>query len=113
MGEGGNSMHKFVTRLLASAGATALVAGLGVASAQEAPPAEEEIVVTATKRDERVQDVPVAVTSIGGEQVAAAGVNDTERLAQVVPSLFVTSSQQVGLADPYAGRRHSDGQPSA
>ena len=90
-------MHRSIIKLLASAGATALLAGVGagVASAQEAPETEEEIVVTATKREAAVQDVPVAVTSVSGEQVAGAGVADTERLAQVVPSLFVTSSQQV------------------
>jgi len=92
-------MHRSIIKLLASAGATALLAsaGAGVAAAQEVTEPEEEIVVTATKRETAVQDVPVAVTTVSGEQVAGAGVADTERLAQVVPSLFVTSSQQVGL----------------
>lgn len=57
----------------------------------------EKVVVTATKREKQLQDVPVAVTAVDGNEAAAAGVTDTERLAQVVPSLFITSSQQVGL----------------
>ena len=58
---------------------------------------EQDIVVTANKREQKLQDVPIAVTAVTGEQAAEAGVVDTERLAQVAPSLNITSSQQVGL----------------
>ncbi len=76
-----------------------------MAQAQEesSPPAAKvaaesaEIVVTATKREERLQDVPIAITAVSGAEVANSGVNNTEQLAQISPSLFITSSQQVGL----------------
>lgn len=50
-----------------------LLAGTaGIAHAQEnteAAPADTEIVITATKRAERLQDVPISVSAIGGDQL--------------------------------------------
>lgn len=46
-----------------------------------------DIVVTAQKRVERLQDVPVAVTAIGGDALASRQINSTSALTQAVPSL--------------------------
>ena len=46
-----------------------------------------DIVVTAQKRSERLQDVPLAVTAIGGDALASRQINDTSALTQAVPSL--------------------------
>lgn len=46
-----------------------------------------EIVVTAQKRTERLQDVPLAVTAVGGEALANRQINDSQSLVQAVPSL--------------------------
>lgn len=46
-----------------------------------------DIVVTAQKRVERLQDVPLAVTAIGGDQLAARQISDTQGLVQAIPSL--------------------------
>lgn len=54
----------------------------------------EEVVVTAQKRVERLQDVPLAVTAISGEALADARVNDTAGLASVTPSLTYTQGAQ-------------------
>ncbi|PSJ43438.1 TonB-dependent receptor [Allosphingosinicella deserti] len=48
---------------------------------------EPEIVVTAQKRVERLQDVPLAVTALSGDQLAQRQTNDTQGLVQAVPSL--------------------------
>lgn len=89
-------------RLLTASGVAALAfAAAGPVFAEEAPAAEEtgvsEVIVTATRREQRLQDVPIAITAVSGESLSAAGVVNTEQLAQAVPSLFITSSQQVGL----------------
>lgn len=47
----------------------------------------EEIVVTANKRRESLQDVPVAVTAITAQTAAAVGVTDMVSLQTTVPSL--------------------------
>lgn len=46
-----------------------------------------DIVVTAQRRSENLQTVPVAITVVGGEQLRTANINSTETLDRVVPSL--------------------------
>lgn len=53
----------------------------------------DEIVVTATGRTAAIQDVPIAVTAIGGEQLQDAGVNTLIDLRQVTPNLRIGSGQ--------------------
>jgi iron complex outermembrane recepter protein len=54
----------------------------------------EEIIVTAQKRAERLQDVPVAVTAISGETLSRNNVNDSAGLASLTPSLTFTDGAQ-------------------
>ncbi len=50
----------------------------------------EEVVVTAQKREEKLQDVPISIQAFSGEAIAARGVENTYQLGQVVPSLQFT-----------------------
>lgn len=50
----------------------------------------EEIVVTAQKRQERTLDVPMSITALSGEDVAAAGIDNILDLSFRVPGLSVT-----------------------
>ena len=52
----------------------------------------EEVIVTATKREESIQDVPVAVSAFTGEDLSARGVEDLYGLAEVAPSIAVYGS---------------------
>lgn len=47
----------------------------------------EEIVVTAQKRSENLQKVPIAITAVTPERMATAGVRTTQDLAAAVPGL--------------------------
>ena len=49
----------------------------------------EEIVVTAQKRNESLQDVPVAVTALSAEMVDQARITQVDHLVHMVPSLSV------------------------
>ncbi|EIZ78660.1 TonB-dependent receptor [Novosphingobium sp. Rr 2-17] len=72
------------------------------AQAQETPPssaqassnASSDILVTATRRQERAIDVPIAVTSLSGEKLAIANSSglDVRFLSSRVPSLQIESS---------------------
>jgi iron complex outermembrane receptor protein len=58
----------------------------------EAGPVDQEIIVRAQKRAERIQDVPIAITAIEGDAIAAAGITDTEDLKIAAPALNVTTA---------------------
>ena len=53
----------------------------------DAPADTGDIIVTAQKRAERLQDVPLAVTAVTGDALAQRQINDTANLVQAVPSL--------------------------
>lgn len=73
--------------------ATASFLALGsVAYGQEDQSDEDEIVVTAQKRDQAINDVPMSITALTGDQLAARGVESTEDLARVVPGFTFTQS---------------------
>ncbi|WP_314372536.1 TonB-dependent receptor [Sphingomonas paucimobilis] len=58
-------------------------------AAQDQPQAQTDgdIVVTAQRRSERLQDVPLAVTAVTSEALAQRQINDTNSLVLAVPSL--------------------------
>ena len=56
----------------------------------------ETIVVTAQKRSESIQEVPLAVTALSGSDLARNGVNNIEDLQSIIPNFNV--GQQLGVA---------------
>lgn len=52
------------------------------------------ITVTAQKREQSLQDVPIVVTALSGELLNDAGVQDIKELTVVTPGLLVTSSSK-------------------
>src|SRR4028119_970915 len=102
--------RSFRTALLASA---AVVLTPEVAAAQDATPEDSaetetrteqtegagekdeslnEIVVTAQRRQERLQDVPLSVTAVTGEELRNKDIRDLTRLEQIVPGLRIGRS---------------------
>lgn len=76
--------------ILAASVSAVAITGVPVQSiAQEA----EEIIVTATRRAESIQDVPIAVTAIQPEMLEKQGVVNIQNLTSVAPS-FSTSQAQ-------------------
>lgn len=58
-----------------------------------------DIVVTAQRRSERLQDVPIAVTAIRGSDLATLGISGTTELQMAVPNLVMNRS--IGAATPF------------
>lgn len=52
----------------------------------------EEIIVTAQKREESLQDVPISISAFTGESIRSSGVSKLETLAETVPNFFVSES---------------------
>lgn len=76
-----------------------LLAVLLAAGSPMAWSALEEIVVTAQKRSESLQDVPVAVSAFTNETMNALGVNDASDLVNLTPGL--SERQQSGSNKNY------------
>jgi outer membrane receptor protein involved in Fe transport len=53
----------------------------------------DDIVVTATRREQLSQDVPLAVTVVGGDAIDNAGITDIRGIRQLTPSLQTTTGQ--------------------
>jgi len=83
-------------RSTASASAVAAVAFgfAGAAHAQDTGQASsvDDIIVTAQKREQSLQDVPIVVTSLSAEILEDAGVRDIKDLQILTPGLTVTST---------------------
>ncbi len=80
-----------------SAAAGAVAASLGVVQAQESQDDEdfslEEILVTAAKRPQTLQETPISVSVTTSETLERARILDISDLQSVVPSLRVTTLQ--------------------
>jgi iron complex outermembrane receptor protein len=72
--------HLKSTSALSIVGAALFVASPAMAQV-------EEIVVTAQKVEENVQDVPIAITAVSGDTLVDSGTNSLEELGQLVPSV--------------------------
>jgi iron complex outermembrane receptor protein len=55
----------------------------------------EEIVVTAQKRTESVQDVPISITALSGEDLLRRGLLDMQDVARAVPNFDMPASNNM------------------
>ena len=68
--------------------AVALICAPSMSHAQQL----EEVIVTAQKRAESLQDVPISVTAMQGEKLQDAGIPNMAALADYVPNLHIASA---------------------
>jgi outer membrane receptor protein involved in Fe transport len=82
-------MLSFCSRLtLATLAAACSTTALAQSTAQP-DTAADDIVVTAQKREQRIEDVPVTVTALTGRRLAEIGVSELDEVAAFVPGLQV------------------------
>ena len=74
----------------------AVVLGCTQALAQEVL---QEVTVTAERREEKLQDVPIAVTAFNAEQLRSRQLNDIHALTALTPSV------NLDAASPFSGDR--------
>jgi len=76
--------------VLMACGATIAAGAAPSAMAQEVA-ALDEIIVTARKRTQNLQDVPVSVMAFGADKIAKQSINSLEDYARLIPSLTYSS----------------------
>ncbi len=97
------------------AGAVAVSCGLSAHTAT-AQQALEEVIVTAQKRVESLQDVPISITAVSGQKMDDAGIFKIEDLQTFTPNLSMTEtgiSTQIYIRGIGTGNNRALSSPSA
>lgn len=94
--------------LYATVALSALCAGAvraqdNVAQTDEAAGGLGEIVVTAQKRSESAQRVPISIEAVGGDELAQQGVKDLFQAVALVPGVVFSRAPDDGLALTFRG----------
>src|SRR3546814_2868204 len=63
-------------------------------AASDQPRGDNDIIVTATRRTARLQDVPLSVTAFGQEELSDLGIVGFEGIAQNTPGIVVNRPTQ-------------------
>ncbi|WP_298127533.1 TonB-dependent receptor [Brevundimonas sp.] len=85
--------HILRTTVSAAVVGMAVFGTAGVAAAQDQDVTRvDDIIVTAQKREQSLQDVPIVVTTLSQETLQNAGVSDIKDLQILTPGLTVTST---------------------
>lgn len=101
--------------LAATALAATLAAPAFAQTAPAAPPKDEaqtadsgaqsggvqEVIVTAQRRRESVQNVPIAISAFSSDQLRAAGISSALDIGQLVPNLIAQNNTGLGSANAY------------
>jgi iron complex outermembrane receptor protein len=66
------------------------VGGLAISTAAVAQEGLEEIVVTATRREQNLQEVPISIVAITGDNLEMRGIDNLEEVSQGVPNVLIT-----------------------
>ncbi len=69
----------------------------------------DDIVITARRREESIQDVPVAVTALSGDALESQGIANIEQLRIAVPALTVAPSNFGTYTPAYSIRAQRQG----
>src|SRR5262245_647278 len=88
--------------------ALALPVTLPAQTPQQSSDSIQEIIVTATKRESSLQDVPFSIAAVTEGQIRNSGANDISELARNIPGLTITDlgpgQSQVSIRGTSAGQ---------
>ena len=64
----------------------------------EQPASEQDIIVTANRREESIQKVPISISAVSAQQLADSKIQNVNDLGQAVPSIRIRN--EFGIATP-------------
>ena len=73
----------------------------------------EEVLVTATRRTESLQDVPISISVVSAEDIIGTGTIDIKSLSTMVPNFVFADSPNQGLSFMSIRGIYSRSEPSA
>lgn len=85
----------------ASAGAQSAAPNANATATAETNVGLQDIIVTAERRPEALQTVPIAITAFDANQLRAKGITSTLQLIQYVPNMFGSNNTGLGSANAY------------
>ena len=77
---------------LATALGVGLTAAIPAVAFAQAGTQVDEVIVTATRREQRLQDVPVAVTAVSGAELVQSGVREVTDIQYLAPNVSFSST---------------------
>lgn len=90
---------------LSALGCAMLFASAGIHAQEREQPAAggllEEIVVTAQRREEKVQDVPIAISAFSNAQLEQLNINEALGIVKLIPNLLGFNNTGLGTANGY------------
>ena len=89
-------MATFPTRALPVLALSAAIAELATAQSADSPPVEE-VLVTAQRREQSLQDVALSVNPVSSEELDSRNVNDVTQLTAAAPSLQVGGDNTLSI----------------
>lgn len=84
-----NTLSAAISAALLAAGQTATVFAQDQVDADSEAAVMEEITVTATRREQSIQDIPFNISAISGDYIAEAGILDTTELMREVAGVAI------------------------
>ena len=94
------------TQALSAAISTVLSVASGAAAAQEQPPEVvglDEVIVTATKRAESLQDVSESISAFDSSSIAMRGLQQIDDIAKYIPGLSLAQREPGGTTIVFRG----------
>jgi iron complex outermembrane receptor protein len=85
-----DATHRLLCAAVAALAATGASAQTGATTGRL-----EEVIVSATRREETIQSVPITMTALTSESLAQSGVAQTSQLQQVTPGLVIARNSAI------------------
>jgi iron complex outermembrane recepter protein len=95
----GNLGRTFVWAAGLMIGTSVLPGAAAFAQEDEETARMDAVIVTAQKREQEVQDVPISITAITSEELSDRGINDLNALTGSAPSLAITGNTGLGASN--------------
>lgn len=106
-----DSFKRFSTLAL-SAAISQLLASPTVLAQEQRSIGIEEVVVTAQKREQSLQDVPIAISAFGVDQIESRGITDIESLSGLAPNVRISKAPASATASQIAIRGSAQQNPA-